>query len=91
MVDTTLEVFDQFISNSSSGRLFAKLDIVKQLLQNHILQFNILGGDPKYKHFCTFFKILTNLWLHEDYIEGFNDYISQLNLFTQEIFKLDDA
>jgi exportin-7 len=31
------------------------------------------------------------LWVNEDFIEGFETYISQLNTIIVEVFKLDDA
>lgn len=43
------------------------------------MQFNILQNDPNLKHLGSFFKILTNLWVHEDFVENFETYISQLN------------
>jgi hypothetical protein len=43
------------------------------------MQFNILQNDPNLKHLGQFFKILTNLWVHEDFVESFESYISQLN------------
>jgi len=55
------------------------------------MQFNILQNDPNLKHLSTFFKILTSLWVNEDFVEGFETYISQLNTIMLEVFKLDDA
>ena len=35
------------------------------------MQFNILQNDPNLKHLSTFFKILTSLWVNEEFVEGF--------------------
>lgn len=37
MVEITLEVFDVFVYTTSSQRMFCKLDIIKQLIQNHLV------------------------------------------------------
>ena len=55
------------------------------------MQFNILQNDPNLKHLSQFFKILTNLWVHEDFVDDFETYISQLNTIIQELFKLDET
>ena len=55
------------------------------------MQFNILQNDPNLKHISSFFKILTILWAHEEYVENFEVYISQLNNIMDEVIKLDDA
>lgn len=55
------------------------------------MQFKILQNDPNLKHLSTFFKILTSLWVNEDFVDGFETYISQLNSIMLEVFKLDDA
>lgn len=55
------------------------------------MQFNILQNDPNLKHLSTFFKILTSLWVNEEFVEGFETYISQLNTIMLEVFKLDDT
>lgn len=43
MIEISLEVFDSFIYTSSSSKLFSKLSIITQLIQNHmvIYQYNI--------------------------------------------------
>jgi exportin-7 len=55
------------------------------------MQFNILQNDPNLKHLGQFFKVLTNLWVHEDFVEGFENYINQLNTIITELFKMDEA
>ena len=55
------------------------------------MQFNILQNDPNLKHLGQFFKVLTSLWVHEDFVENFESYISQMNGIFQGIFSLDDA
>lgn len=55
------------------------------------MQFNILQNDPNLKHLGQFFKVLTSLWVHEDFVEHFETYISQLNRIFQGIFSIDDA
>ena len=41
------------------------------------------------KHLSQFFKILTNLWVHEDFVEHFDEYISRLNPIIQEVISID--
>ena len=43
------------------------------------MQFNILQNDPNVKHIGQFFKVLTGLWVNEDFVDEFEAYISQLN------------
>ncbi|CDW76789.1 importin-n-terminal domain-containing protein [Stylonychia lemnae] len=89
IIGFTLDFFDVFVSSPSSCRLLSKSSIIKQLIQNHVMQFNVLQNDPNQKHIGQFFKILSILWLHEDYIDNFETYISQLNTIITEIFSLD--
>ena len=37
LVETTLDVFDIFVYTNSSCRMFCKLQIIKQLIQNHLV------------------------------------------------------
>eukprot|EP00347_Sterkiella_histriomuscorum_P000570 403375338 len=89
IISFTLDFFDVFVSSPSSCRLLCRSNMIKQLVQNHVMQFNILQNDPNLKHISQFFKILTILWLHEDYIESFETYISQLGGIIQGIFTLE--
>lgn len=52
--------------------------------------FNILQNDGNFKHLSQFYKILSSLWINDDFIENFDTYISQLNRIIQEIFNLDE-
>ena len=88
IIQIALETFDSFVSTSTSCRFFIKLDIIKQLVSNHMAQFNILQNDTNYKHLGQFFKVLTILWVHEEFIDHFDSYISQLNPIIEEILRL---
>ena len=50
VIEVTLASFDNMISTMSSCRHLVKLDIIKQLISNHMAQFNILQNDAKQKH-----------------------------------------
>jgi hypothetical protein len=76
LVEIALEVFDTFIYTASSCRMFCKLPLIKQLVQNHLMQFNILSGDTNFKHLGIFYKNLTCLWLNDEFVEHFDTYIS---------------
>lgn len=90
VIGSTLDFFDIFVSSPSSNRMLSKSNIIKQLIQNHVMQFNILQNDPNLKHIGQFFKILTSLWLHEDYVESFENYIAQLSGIIQEVSVLNE-
>jgi len=76
LTEMTLDVFDLFVYTASSCKMFCRLPVIKQLVTNHLMQFNILSSDTNLKHLEKFYKILTNLWLHEDFVEHFEQYIS---------------
>jgi hypothetical protein len=40
------------------------------------MQFNILQNDPNIKHISQFFKVLTALWVNEEFVENFETYIA---------------
>lgn len=42
------------------------------------------------KHLGQFFKILTGLWVHEDFVENFETYISQLNGLIVNLLSQDE-
>jgi hypothetical protein len=90
IIQSTLEVFESLITSSSTCKLLNKLDLVQQLIQNHVMGFNILQNDSNFKHLGQFYKILASLWINEDFIENFDNYISQLNRIIQEIFTMDE-
>jgi len=91
LVDVTLDVFDIFVYTSSSSKMLCRLEIIQKLIKHHVVQFNILQNDNNLKHLSTFYKILTTLWLNEEYVHDFSQYISQLNSLIQELFSLDDV
>lgn len=41
IISFTLETFDIFVSSPSSCRLLSKSNIIKQLIQNHVVSFNV--------------------------------------------------
>ena len=40
VIETTLNVLDHFISTQTSCRMFCKLDIIQQLITNHMVSSN---------------------------------------------------
>jgi hypothetical protein len=38
------------------------------------------------KQLGTFFKVLTNLWVTEEYLQSFHEYLNQLTPMMEQIF-----
>ena len=85
VIEFTLETFDVLVSSPSSCRLLCQSSFIKELIQNHVMQFNILQNDSNLKHIGQFFKILTMLWVHEDFVEDFDQYLAKLNGIIEHI------
>jgi len=54
------------------------------------MQFNILQHDSNMKNLSKFYKILTELWLNEAFIDNFETYLSHLNSVMRQVFSLDE-
>lgn len=78
IVDLTLEIFSQYLMNTTACRQLAQIPVVKQIASAHVTQFRILQDPRQYKQLGQFFRVLTGLWLTEDYIGDFHDYLNQL-------------
>jgi hypothetical protein len=60
--------------------------MVRQLASAHINQFNILQEPSQSKQLGQFFRVLTGLWLSEDYIANFHMYLEQLTPRFEKVF-----
>ena len=91
IVDLALEVFNNYLSNFASCQQIATLPVTKQLAEVHINQFNILQGPSQMKQLGEFFRVLSGLWVTEDFIDKFSSYLDQLTPQIQHLFSMDAA
>lgn len=88
MTELTLTVFNSYLSNTNSCKKLVKIPIVRQLAESHINQFSILQGDHQQKQLGQFFKVLSSLWLTEEFNPRFQEYLNQLNPLISAIFSM---
>mmetsp|Transcript_5776 Transcript_5776/g.9204 ORF Transcript_5776/g.9204 Transcript_5776/m.9204 type:complete len:109 (+) Transcript_5776:2210-2536(+) len=74
IVDSSLEVFTYYTQSMGSCRIIGKTPIMKQLISTG--NFSILQHPSQLKKLGKFYKILINLWLQDDYLQGFEENIS---------------
>lgn len=89
IVDLTLEVLSSYLINSNACKHISELPVVKQLAQAHVSQFNILQQPSQVKQLGQFFRVLTSLWVTEEFISNFHDYLNQLNPILNDLFAKD--
>lgn len=75
IVTTSLDVFSSFLINSTTQKLLSQIPLVRQLASAHINQFSILQAPAQSKQLGQFFRVLTGLWLSDDYISNFSQYL----------------
>ena len=88
IVDLSLDVLSQYLQSSIACKAFSKIQVINQIAQSHINHFNILQDPRQVKQLGHFFKVLTGLWLTEDHIVNFHDYLNQLLPTLQQVFSL---
>lgn len=76
IIDLSLETLNLYLSNSVSCRLLANVPVIKQLACAHISQFSILQSPKQVKSLGQLYRVLTSLWLTEDYILNFHQYLN---------------
>jgi hypothetical protein len=69
--------------------MLASIPIVKEIASAHVTQFRILQEPQQRKQLAQFFKVLTGLWLSEDYISSFYECLNQLSPTLDQVFRLD--
>lgn len=85
-VDLSLDVLSQYITSTIACRSLSQIPVIKEIATTHINQFRILQAPKQAKQLGQFFRVLTNLWLTEDYITHFHDYLNQLNPMMEKVF-----
>lgn len=91
IVDLSLDVLSQYLNNSVSLRHLSELPMLKQLASSHISQFNILQEAAQQKQLGQFFRVLTGLWVSEDFVGEFHTYLGQLSPKIEQLFSLDSS
>ena len=53
----------------------SRIAVVRQLVTSHISQFQILQGPSQMKDLGHFFRILSLLWVSEEFVNDFTSYL----------------
>ena len=59
---------------------------MKQLATTHVAQFSILQQPSQRKQLGQFFGVLTGLWVSNDFVGKFHEYLDQLVPSMQKLF-----
>lgn len=83
IVDLTLEILSSYLDNTTACKLLSSIPVVKQLATAHITQFRILQDKKQHKQLSQFYRVLTGLWIRDDFVQDFHLYLSQLNTLVE--------
>jgi exportin-7 len=89
--DQSLDVFSSYLNNTSACRQISQLEIIRQLVTTHITQFNILQAPRQHKQLGQFFRVLSGLWVTEEFVGEFHEYLDQLVPQIQQIFSIEPS
>ena len=90
LVSTSLDVLATYTGSSQSCKLLGGTDIMRQLVKSGLSDFPVLQEPNQMKQLGQFYRVLMNLWLQEDFLESFDDNVSQLCPTINEILQFQD-
>ena len=91
LVKVSLECFHVYLLHAISCRHLARVPVVRQLATAHITQFQILQAPSQMKELGHFFKVLSLLWVTDDFVGDFTSYLDQLIPTMTRLFGIDAA
>ena len=91
LVKQSLECFHVYLLHQISCRQMSRIAVVRQLVTSHISQFQILQGPSQMKDLGHFFRILSLLWVSEEFVNDFTSYLDQLLPTLNQLFGIDSA
>jgi exportin-7 len=90
IISITLDTLSFYCGAISSCRMIANTEIMQKLIKNGFENFQILTHPSQLKELSQFYRILIQLWLNDDYMQTFEQNISQLNPLFEEVMATAD-
>eukprot|EP00347_Sterkiella_histriomuscorum_P015544 403356631 len=89
-VEETLTVFEIFLNSSITNKILGMCPIVQRFVSETVLQFNLFQHERDAKFLVRFFRIISSVWVNQQYISNFDTYLSQLGQIITQITQLND-
>ena len=79
LVNLTLEVFNNYLTDNRTRDLITSIPSVKLLVKNHVNHFEIFEARSQIKQLEEFFRVLSAIWTCSDFVADYEMSLGQLD------------